>query len=103
MKKPSMTRTGVYLPKSVISDLDFLASVTHTSRSVVVSALVSDVASEAVKGLKESQRLSSLSSDGKAKIEGVASDVLRSIFASKTAAIGGLDVDLSFLHEPLVE
>lgn len=99
MKKVAKSKTGISLPKEIMDDLDFLASVTHSSRSAVLAAVVGDVVHEAVLSLKESQRLSLNAPDGKAPIGEIAQHVLKAIFAYKSAAVGGLALDFSALDD----
>lgn len=102
MKKIAKAKTGISLPKEIMDDLDFLASVTHSSRSAVLAAVVGDIVHVAVLSLKESQRLSHLAPDGKAPIDEIAQHVLKAIFAYKSAAVGGLALDFSALDDSRV-
>lgn len=103
MRKIVKSKTGISLPKVVMDDLDYLAFVTRASRSAVLAAVVGDIVHEAVRGLRESERLSHESPDGCSKLTGITSDVVKAIFAYKSASVGGLELDFSSLSDSHAE
>ena len=88
-------KTGVSLPASLVKDLDYLAGLTQSSRSMVITAVCHEIISESVVSLRKLQKKSTKSSP--VPIVGFESAILSSILAYKAHLVTG-EIDFSSFH-----